>query len=492
MMQSQPGLVRIARRSKKYVAFVFCAVTTASAFVFFLYLFPYLAFVSHQDLLSTKFSFLITERTIKKELEGKNEKKISLSKPGIQWNVDSAGADHCVRELSGLSKPLVTITSFGSSWLRTHKKNRNSTILETSPSSPLWIFHEDSFEQHLGRPTNFEMTWNGLSYKNVCFIDVFKVVPDLILETLKPESGMNTFLDFAKAYEPFSKPMRFKANHLLIRKIASLYFTTKVLPAGTTVIWLDSDVTFEREVDYRLRDFLQANDVSYIPVYHKMNQASSTFAQIPESNFRAGDWWVETGIFSVQVSKVMQLFFQRILELYSGDLEKIARMCIHDIENDCHNICNRSEVHKNLYMNDIFVISLLIHSVIHKHMCILKYPELQTISHGWFSAPKERCPFDSEKEKKRMLRYPHPNFCSRRWSEVRNESNNIPLVSPFPIFKYFMHHMGSTGTLREKLRASEKLDAGGVNTKVEGWLRLSKNHLSIQDSLWEKLNKLYY
>jgi len=133
-------------------------------------------------------------------------------------------------------------------------------------------------------------------------------------------------------------------------------------------------------------------------------------------------------------------------------------------------------------MNDIFVISLLMHSAIHNHMCILQYSELHSILHGWFSALSEKCFFHNKREKSMMLKYPHPNFCPRTIEGRQNASDNVPRVSPFPIFKYFMHHMGYTGTLREKLNNKNK---------IEGWLKLRKSHLSRQDSLLEKVHQLY-
>ena len=62
-------------------------------------------------------------------------------------------------------------------------------------------------------------------------------------------------------------------------------------------------------------------------------------------------------------------------------------------------MCKRKEVHKNLYMNDIFVTSLLMHGVIHKHMCILKYPELQTVT--WLALCSERKMLPLSKERKK-------------------------------------------------------------------------------------------
>lgn len=46
------------------------------------------------------------------------------------------------------------------------------------------------------------------------FIDIFKVVPDLLQETLNSKSGlkMKTFLEFAKSHKLFSQPMKFKVN----------------------------------------------------------------------------------------------------------------------------------------------------------------------------------------------------------------------------------------------------------------------------------------
>mmetsp|Transcript_1326 Transcript_1326/g.4135 ORF Transcript_1326/g.4135 Transcript_1326/m.4135 type:complete len:461 (+) Transcript_1326:197-1579(+) len=434
----------------------------------------------HSNLLPTLLSRHGTKEKMSKLKAGEGE--LMIHNTGKKWSIDSSEAEECLSKLNGSSKPTVTITTFSSHWLQTHKKNRKSTILEKTPTSYLWIFHEDMFEQRSGSSTKFETSWSGLSTRHVCFLDIFKAVPSLLQETLNPESGINKFLDFAKAFEPFSQPMKFKANHLLIRKLASIYYAINVLPEESIVLWLDSDVTFEREVDHELRKYVQSNDISYIPVYHKKKQPGLNFAHIPELSFKSGDWWVETGVFSVKVSIVTRLFFQRILELYSGDLERIARSCVYDTESDCRKICSRKEVYKNLYMNDIFLISLLMHSAIHKHMCILQYSELLSISHGWFSAPSEKCFFHNKREKSMMLKYPHPNFCPRTNEGRQNGSDHVPQVSPFPIFKYFMHHMGYTGTLREKLHNKNK---------IEGWLKLRKSHLSRQDSLLEKIHQLY-
>ena len=406
------------------------------------------------------------------------ENEVMIFNTGKNWSIDPSEAEQCLRKLNGLSRPIVAITSFSSHWLRTHSKSRKFTILENPPTTHLWVFHEDTFEQRSGNYTKFETSWVGLSTKNVCFLDIFKAVPSLLQETLSPESGINKFLDFAQAFEPFSQPMKFKQNHLLIRKIASIFYAINVLPEGSVVLWLDSDVTFESAVDQNLRSYVQSNDISYIPVYHRNSQPGLNFARVPESSFKLGDWWVETGIFGVKVSNITRLFLRRICELYSGDLEKIAKLCLNGSESHCHKICGRKEVYKNLYMNDIFVISLLMHSAIHKHMCILHYPELQSISHGWFSAPSQKCFFQIERDKNIMLKYPHPNFCPR----TIYGSMNVPHVSPFPIFKYFMHHMGNTGNLREKLRNK---------TKIEDWLTLRKSHLSRQESLLAKLHQLY-
>ena len=282
-----------------------------------------------------------------------------------------------VRGSSARSK-VIQITSFPGSWA----KSKFRGVLSRTNQYPLVVYRDDVEKV------------SSLRYRRAvsCEIQLFRVFPWLTFETHAWNSSLNRFIRFAGAYEPFSRPMRSKVNHLLFRKMLAVWHMLGMVADGTLLIWLDSDVTIENKLSEEVVAWLKKRDITYIPTYHAHKQSQQRMTADWYSKLRS-DWFVETGIFSVTKSAKSLTFFKRIVELYLGDLQQIAEMCVSDsvydksLKHRCK--CSSPAVYTNLYMNDIFVFSLLTHASLSKNRCISKYALLEELLHGWFGTSAE-------------------------------------------------------------------------------------------------------
>ena len=369
----------------------------------------------------------------------------------------------CFNRLVRAGTRVFCISSFPIEVMRLTTHN----ILTKGGALPLIVYQDETTKEIPGVACNIELT---------------KVVPWLENTIQHPNSSLNKFLAFAGAYEPFSRPMQFKANHLLFRKVVSIFYTLEKAPHDSLIIWLDSDVTREARPSESVISWLLTRDVSYIPFYHKHMQAEE-WRNTSWMRGLAHDWRLETGIFAVRRRPITRLFFQRILELYLGDLEALARICVerNPLADECK--CSLPAVKGNLYMNDIFVISLVVHASLMDNFCVLKHGELAKLSHGWFGVDW-KCPSDASPEKAVFKRYPHPNFCPPSGTAPLalsfTEAPHADIqVANFNILHYFMHHMGTTGALRLRIRNA---------TTRSSWMAMPEEYKNYSTSLMKKLD----
>jgi len=365
----------------------------------------------------------------------------------------------CLQKLVRSGARVICISSFpaGTANITSH------TILTKDSTLPLVVFED---EQNLPAP--------GVT----CNIELNAVVPWLENITHHPKSPLNTFLAFAGAYEPIAKRLSMKGNHLLFRKILSIIYTLEMVPDGPVIIWLDSDVTREARLTENVISWLSSRDLSYIPFYHRRSQTSQTrnaaWMQTLEQ-----DWRLETGVLATRSGPLSRLFFERILELYLGDLESLARICAQREDDDCK--CSSPAVKGNVYMNDIYVMSLLVHASLMKNLCVLKYSQLTELSHGWFGV-HWKCPNNDKLEGRVFSLYPHPNFCPPNGTNALvmkfKEAPHANIeVANFNILRYFMHLMGTNGGLRSRLRGGQ----------VDPWLEIPEEYFNYSSSLMRAL-----
>lgn len=369
---------------------------------------------------------------------------------------------------------VVQITSFPGSWSKLNHRG----ILSRSNRYPLIVYRDDL---------------DSISHSNYrravsCEIRLFDVFPWLHFETRSHNSSLNRFLRFAGAYEPFSRPMHSKVNHLLFRKMLAVWHMLSLVTDGTLVIWLDSDVTIESELSDDAKVWLMEQDLAYIPTYHARNQANQRVTADWYKVLKS-DWFVETGIISVTKSFRTELFFKRIIELYLGGLQEIAELCISESRNDtmarqsC--ACSSPAVYQNLFMNDIFVFTLLTQAALSKNRCVSKYDALEELAHGWLGISAD-CLDLTKKQKKLLRRYPHPNFCPLTLTEPKLHTKSFVSgkvnFAPFHISDYFFHRMGTTGAARLLIRN---------RTRHDHWLDIPKDLLNEEKSLFHKLRARY-
>ena len=179
-------------------------------------------------------------------------------------------------------------------------------------------------------------------------------------------------------------------------KIATIYHAVHNSPTDSIVFWVDPDVTFRENLPDNVIEWIQSKDVAYIPWYfggiseqnringfetYNMSKTkdvqnallSGTLAYvhiyvryfISKLCFRifsvaAEIWKVESGLFALTVNYKTIAFMSKALGLYRGGMLALAQECYGLSEN-----CKRRRVHNNVFLNDVYVFSLLLHSDAH-------------------------------------------------------------------------------------------------------------------------------
>lgn len=343
-------------------------------------------------------------------------------------------------------KPYKFITSFNSIWvskMNSLDKSYDKTVLQSHDPwfDPLIVYHEDDIPD-----------FNG-----VCKINLFNAYPWLHEMLSSPHSMLNKYYKIATFFDPASAPKvgGVKMGHVLMLKVASIYHAVSRSTPGTLVFWVDTDVSLRKPFPQQVVHWLSIRDVTYIPfvvgggmgMFANFN--SSDFAD--ESSRLFGDFWhVETGLFAVSVNERTVFFLHSALAMYTGKMYFLAKACFNNAS-----FCHLERYKSNLYLNDVFVFSLLLHCDIHVDPffhCGLR--------HGWFAMGGVPAWGDNNAVWGNHF-YP-PYFTP----SLRNDS----LVTNFQIGEYVFHHFGyhERGGLSMQLH-----HANTGNENHSGWRTIS-------------------
>ena len=328
-----------------------------------------------------------------------------------------------VTSIRGLARPTVVITTFGRKML--DRSDKTATIFERShwSDTALWIYHEASWDHAHGNKWNMSkldsMIPTNTDRSRVCFFDIFEEAPWLWSVSRK-SGAIDQFYGFAGFMEPCDQPLRVKSGKLLVRKLAAMNVAVSALPPSSIVVWLDSDVSFvSNSLDEEFRNFVLKHDVTFIP-FTTNKQWDDVIKPNFQNSLTSPYWRIESGFLAMQVTGATKQFLEYSRKLYSGELLSLARGCLH--RKSSYPYCDKIWLRRNLYLDDIYVLSLALHELY----------ERKAIRLGWFwygcSANCLLCP-DLDIEAKP---YPYPHTCYG--------ANH---VSPFYLGKYAHHWIGS-------------------------------------------------
>ena len=225
---------------------------------------------------------------------------------------------------------------------------------------PLVVYHENSWDEAHGRKP---LERADLPFAT-CFLDVFAEQPGLDAYLRSEEK---TPLD--RLYEiPHSKSLSddFKDGKVLIRKVAAIHHLAQNLQDGQVLLWLDLDVStsaFSQGLPSFVEKWMQKKDVTYIAESVCWKHASLLGDRLSSPWQLAllvpgcdADFRVDSGVFSLRISKATKAFTADALAQYYGPMTRRARHCARR-----RGRCPR-EVRHNLGLNDIYVFATVLHS----------------------------------------------------------------------------------------------------------------------------------
>ena len=371
---------------------------------------------------------------------------------------------------------VVYVTSFNAKWYEQMKENSfRNTILEfpLSQALPLIIYHED------------DLPADVRAIPNVCTIDLRAQFDWLEYEIHNEDSGLNKYFKLSSYFDPFSNPKKrvtIKYGHVLLFKAASIYHaihSTRV--EGSLVFWLDTDVTIRDPLPTHAIDWLRKRDVTYVPFYvypsnfnrwleFNLNKISE------EKRLMNQEWWrIESGVVAFSVNERTRAFAKKAIDLYRGGMYWLAKACFNKFDHQEEaKFCKKLRVKNNLYLNDVFVFSLLLHSDIHKDSLFHV-----NLTHGWF-AVKGLEPWGSG---------------LYAWGNGMYEPNFIPSVEPnrvisnFYIGQYLFHYMGYHDTGVYSSQVKETIDEGNYKAKAKLNWRVVDDTRHFDDSMYRYLQE---
>ena len=210
-------------------------------------------------------------------------------------------------------------------------------------------------------------------------LDIFDAVPTLRLIT-SPGGPIDAFYSARGTVEPYEGEMKehgVSAAKLLVRKVAAMAYALALarvesaprdMARGTigrpsasanaaavpVVIWADADVQFLRIPNAKFLGWAAARDVAYIPFTHFTDNATNRIAQ----GLLGETWRVDSGVMAFGGGDNAIGFVSSALDMYEGGLLRLWRRCeALSTSAPCPGWLTR-----NLFMNDVYVWSLLLHA----------------------------------------------------------------------------------------------------------------------------------
>lgn len=166
-----------------------------------------------------------------------------------------------------------------------------------------------------------------------------------------------------------------------------------------------------KPLDPRFFSFVNRYHITYIPF--TTNREWGVDPEVDFQDITSPYWRIESGVVAVKACKESRRIFRRVLRLYAGKMLNLSRKCIY--EPDSRGICSAVWLRRNVYMDDIFALSLVLHQMRHEY----GPKSLQ----GWFSIGcSPRCGQEQYRKCIAALPsgndspYPYPHVCPSQTS----------------------------------------------------------------------------
>ena len=236
------------------------------------------------------------------------------------------------------------------------------TRFNVSSSWPaLWLFMEDRWEC-AERRVQLELSVSGRDL-SVCRDDIFAAEPRL-LPLMRNDSLISSFYDKVGAWEPLQGALSYQTGKTLVRKVAAVYHALHSLPYGTIVLWCDFDsmllTTLEEPA---FQEFLSRHDFAYIPMRGKSH------AFWTKSPFDM-PWLIESGVMAFTVNARSRALAAAALQLYEGGMLNLREVCARKLPPAD---CGEPWLETNLFLNDVYVWTLLAHGLHHNSSLLRKH-----------------------------------------------------------------------------------------------------------------------
>ena len=79
------------------------------------------------------------------------------------------------------------------------------------------------------------------------------------------ESGLNKYYNLSDYYEP--KIGDSIDGHILLHKVAAINHAIHSSKEGTVIFWVDTDVSFRKQIPHWILQWFRNRDITYIPMY---------------------------------------------------------------------------------------------------------------------------------------------------------------------------------------------------------------------------------
>uniref|UniRef100_A0A6V3QJU7 Uncharacterized protein n=1 Tax=Lotharella globosa TaxID=91324 RepID=A0A6V3QJU7_9EUKA len=373
-------------------------------------------------------------------------------------------------------------------WERTLFEKRNEDL-----PGEFWLFGEDSWDQKHGRP-GMDLT---KSQNPMCVFDIFER-ESWLYESMRQGGAIDQFYAYAGDMEPCDQPLKIKSGKLLVRKIAAMYHSLMMMEDGSTLIWLDTDVTIRDPVDELFLAFVRHKDITYIPFMSDPEWADRNSSAIDFKSLDDPFWRIESGLVAFTANDRSRGFLSEVLDMYRGGLLELAQRClavinegkkIQDIpiskfkayQNSemVEEMCHQPWLKRNLYMDDIFSVTLTLHR--HHHF-------KTGLKQGWFWMG---CHRDCERCRNTIFKK-CPQYCSTCPYKMHPKGlpyyvfpdtvyGSQPYLTPFNTVQYFLHHCGQ-GAYSKTFREGSKTVKSTPLWVLEG------TDKELTFSPWERFN----
>ena len=337
---------------------------------------------------------------------------------------------------AGIKSSIIYITSYSSLWYEKME-------LRNSMSSTKWenTLFQESEEEQQNLPYIIVYHEEDIpDIRGTCKIDMRKEILWLEYELHNKDSGLNKYYYISDYHEPNNPDPKVGDpidGHILLHKVAAINHAIHSSKEGTLVMWVDTDVSFRKQLPQSIIDWLRDRDMSYIPMHLGPTENWESYNVEKNADLQKlmlQEWWIiESGLVVFTVNERSKALVSKAVEMYRGGMYFLAKACFNNAP-----FCKLERVRKNIYLNDIFVFSLLLQSDCHQDQFFNV-----GLKHGWFA----------------MRGLPPFGIFNRTWGNHHYTPNfnpvhdNNSVVANFHIDEYIFHHFAyhDTGAFSMKL-----------------------------------------